>query len=86
MTEKPSPTGTETAAAVTHEAGGSNEAQAVHAARTLIAQYGEDAQVIAMMRVSELGFAGDMDGYAFWEMVLAAIEVLTDPATAKYDA
>ncbi|MGD1934281.1 MAG: hypothetical protein ACFB0Z_07195 [Candidatus Phaeomarinobacter sp.] len=56
----------------------SQEAQAVSAARALIAQYGDDAQVIAMMRVSEFGFSGDMEGYAHWEMVLAAVEVLTE--------
>ncbi len=58
----------------------SQEAQAIAAARTLIAQYGEDAHVIAMMRVSELGFSGDIEGYTHWEMVLAAVEVLTDEA------
>mgnify|MGYP003125304572 CR=1 FL=1 len=62
----------------------SDEAQAISAARTLIAQYGEDAQVIAMMRVSELGFAGDMDGYAHWEMVLAAVEVLTEESGPRF--
>jgi|GEM_PF-5028440 len=63
---------------MTAEDENSQEAQAVAAARTLIAQYGEDAQVIAMMRVSELGFSGDLDGYAHWEMVLAAVEILSD--------
>lgn len=57
-----------------------HQAQAISAARTLIAQYGDDAQVIAMMRVSELGFSGDIEGYTHWEMVLAAVEVLTDEA------
>lgn len=56
------------------------EAQAISAARSLIAQYGEDAQVIAMMRASELGFSGDIEGYTHWEMVLAAVEILTDEA------
>ena len=63
---------------MTKDSDTSQEAQAVSAARALIAQYGEDAQVIAMMRVSELGFSGDLDGYAHWEMVLAAVEVLTE--------
>ncbi len=63
------------------------EAQAISAARSLIAQYGEDAQVIAMMRVSELGFSGDMDGYVHWEMVLAAVEVLTEePGSGRLDS
>ncbi len=70
-----------------HDDTTSPEAQAVAAARTLIAQYGEDAQVIAMMRVSEFGFSGDLVGYAHWEMVLAAVEVLTDSdAPLGYDA
>jgi len=77
-------TDTHAAAQAQHETG--QEAQAVAAARTLIAQYGEDAQVIAMMRVSELGFSGDIDGYAHWEMVLAAVEVLTSETPQRYDA
>ena len=65
----------------------SHEAQAIAAARTLIAQYGEDAQVIAMMRVSELGFSGDLKAYTHWEMVLAAVEVLTaEGSPMGYDA
>lgn len=72
---------------MSHNKSTSPEAQAVAAARTLIAQYGEDAQVIAMMRVSESGFSGDLEGYAYWEMVLAAVEALTDrDAAAGYDA
>ncbi len=54
----------------------SQAAQAVDAARRLMAQYGDDAQVVAMMRTSEAGFSGDLESYAFWEMVLAAIDVL----------
>lgn len=64
-----------------------NAREAVDVARRLMAQYGDDAQVVAMMRTSELGFSGDIEGYAFWEMVIAAIEVLTDPETpVKHDA
>jgi len=63
------------------------EAQAIAAARTLLAQYGEDAQVIAMMRASELGFSGDLEAYAYWEMVLAAVEVLAaEDASPRTDA
>lgn len=52
---------------------------ATDVARSLMAQYGDDAQVVAMMRTSELGFSGDIEGYAFWEMVLAVLEILDDP-------
>lgn len=60
-----------------------NAREAVEVARRLMAQYGDDAQVVAMMRTSELGFAGDIEGYAFWEMVIAALEVLADPDTPQ---
>ena len=58
-----------------------NAREAVEVARRLMAQYGDDAQVVAMMRTSEYGFSGDLEGYAFWEMVIAAIEVLGDAQT-----
>jgi len=39
------------------------------AAMTLIAQYGDDAEVIAVMRAAELAAAGDVKGLEHWDAV-----------------
>jgi hypothetical protein len=52
-------------------------------ALALIAQYGDDAEVIAMLRAAEYAALGDHDGLAQWDDVLAAIAAL---AAAPTDA
>jgi hypothetical protein len=44
------------------------------AARTLLARYGEDAAVIAVMRAAEAAALGDLDGCTHWEAVAEACE------------
>jgi hypothetical protein len=45
-----------------------------HAARLLMAQYGEDGAVIAVMRAAEAAAAGDLELADHWEGVSVAIE------------
>ena len=45
-----------------------------HAARLLMAQYGDDGAVIAIMRAAEAAAAGDLELADHWEAVGAAIE------------
>ncbi len=45
-------------------------------ANELIKQYGEDAPILAAMRVDELMEAGDMEGEAVWLRIVKAIEEL----------
>ena len=40
---------------------------------TLIAQYGDDAEVIAVMRAAELAAIGDIQGLEHWDAVREAI-------------
>lgn len=47
-------------------------------ALALIGQYGDDAEVIAMLRAAEYAALGDLDGLAQWDDVLAAIAALAD--------
>jgi hypothetical protein len=44
------------------------------AARSLQAQYGEDAAVVAIMRASEYAAMGDLDACTFWEEVASLCE------------
>jgi hypothetical protein len=44
------------------------------AALALIARYGEDAEVIAVLRAAELAALGDLDGLAHWDAVRACIQ------------
>ncbi len=46
------------------------------AAFTLVAQYGDDAEVIAVLRAAELAAAGDVDALAHWDEVIALISAL----------
>jgi hypothetical protein len=43
------------------------------AALALIAQYGDDAEVIAMLRAAEFAAAGDVDGLAQWDDILGCL-------------
>ncbi len=45
-----------------------------HAARLLMAQYGDDGAVIAVMRAAEAAATGDLELANHWEGVCAAIE------------
>ncbi len=56
----------------------SHDEAALAAARTLIAQYGEDASTIAVMRAAEYAAMGDVAGLAAWDAITAAIEALQD--------
>lgn len=42
-------------------------------AMELIAQYGEDAEVVATLRAAELAAIGDCDALEHWDAVIAAI-------------
>ena len=42
-------------------------------ALALIGQYGEDAEVMAVMRAAELAALGDVDGLAQWDAIIACI-------------
>jgi hypothetical protein len=52
---------------------GPDKAAAQSAAMSLIAQYGDDAEVIAVMRAAELAAIGDVQGLAHWDAVREAI-------------
>ena len=45
-----------------------------HAARLLMAQYGDDGAIIAIMRAAEAASSGDADLADHWEGVSVAIE------------
>jgi uncharacterized membrane protein len=49
------------------------------AAMALLAQYGEDASVIATLRAAEVAAMGDVEALAHWDEVIAFLE--TGPAT-----
>jgi hypothetical protein len=39
----------------------------------LVAQYGDDAEVIAMLRAAEYAAMGDLDGLAQWDRVIECL-------------
>ena len=45
-------------------------------ALTLIGQYGDDAEVIAVMRAAELAAFGDAAGLAQWDEIIACIAAI----------
>ena len=53
-----------------------------NAARTtalaLIAQYGDDAETIAMLRAAEFAALGDIQGLADWDDIIEDIRLLED--------
>lgn len=50
------------------------------AALKLVAQYGEDAEVIAMLRAAEYAALGDLDGLAQWDDILECVgRLLREP-------
>lgn len=42
----------------------------------LIHQYGDDAEVVAVMRAAELAALGDEEGLATWDQIIACISAL----------
>ena len=44
------------------------------AAMTLLAQYGEDAEIIATLRAAEVAAAGDTEALKHWDGVIAFLE------------
>jgi hypothetical protein len=46
------------------------------AARTLIAQYGDDAEIVAVMRAAEFAANGDEAGLAAWDEIIACIAAM----------
>ncbi len=46
------------------------------AALALIAQYGDDAEVIAVLRAAEFAAKGDLEGLAAWDDIIAAIAAI----------
>lgn len=46
---------------------------AMAAASQLLKQYGEDAEVIATLRAAEVAAAGDAEGLAHWDRVIALL-------------
>jgi len=52
------------------------DAETRSAALALIGQYGIDAEVIAVMRAAELAAAGDIEGLAAWDDILACLEAI----------
>jgi len=47
-------------------------------ALALMGQYGDDAEVIAMLRAAEYAAMGDVDGLAQWDQILACLAALVD--------
>jgi hypothetical protein len=52
----------------------------VQSARKLILQYGEDAEVVAVMAAAEAAAAGDLDALERWDRVREAIAAFVLPA------
>ena len=46
---------------------------ALATAMALMGQYGDDADVIAMLRAAEYAAMGDLDGLAQWDQILACL-------------
>lgn len=52
------------------------DAETRSAALALIGQYGMDAEVVAVMRAAELAAAGDTEGLAAWDDILACLAAI----------
>ncbi len=50
---------------------------ALATAMALMGQYGDDAEVIAMLRAAEYAAMGDLDGLAQWDQILACLASLS---------
>lgn len=54
------------------------------AARTLIAQYGDDAEVIVVLRAAEVAALGDVQALAHWDAVREAIVAFDSGDAVKH--
>jgi hypothetical protein len=54
-----------------------------NAALALMAQYGDDAEVIAVLKAAELAAAGDLAGLNHWDAVIAEIGRLENPGSGS---
>ena len=54
---------------------------ALATAMALMGQYGDDAEVIAMLRAAEYAAMGDLDGLAQWDLILACLASLSEGPT-----
>jgi hypothetical protein len=52
-------------------------------AMRLLAQYGDDAEVVATLKAAELAALGDADGLATWDEIIACIAALSGEASAR---
>ena len=48
--------------------------EAMNAAMSLVAQYGEDAVVIATLRAAEFAAMGDVEALEHWDAVIAFLQ------------
>ncbi len=53
------------------------------AALGLIAQYGDDAEIIAVLRAAELAATGDVEGLTAWDEIIACIAAIEDDASVR---
>ena len=51
-------------------------------ALALMAQYGDDAEVIAVLRAAEIAAEGDQAGLEHWDAVIALIQAMNQPGVA----
>ena len=49
----------------------------------LIGQYGDDAEVVAIMRAAELAALGDAEGLETWDKIIACISSLAGDEAAR---
>jgi len=59
---------------------GSFSATIQNIAISLVGQYGDDAQAIAVLKAAELAAQGDIDGLALWDNIIACIASIEDGA------
>ena len=58
-----------------------SDRQTYEAALALMAQYGDDAEVIAMLRAAEYAAVNDLDGLGQWDEILAVLADMRDAPT-----
>ena len=58
-----------------------SDRQTYEAALALLALYGDDAEVIAMLRAAEYAAVNDLDGLAQWDDILATLADMRDAPT-----
>jgi hypothetical protein len=64
----------------------SDRADVMTTAVALIRQYGDDAEVIAVMRAAELAAMGDAEALAHWDEVIRCIAELHGDSGERGDA